>query len=60
MKCYRLFYKETDIEFLIGLFSTKEDAERWKDFLAFCIQEFPFDNMYVESTWGCPKRNGQP
>ena len=47
MNGYKLYYKSSEIKFNIGFFVTKEDAEHWKDFLAFCIQEFPFENMYV-------------
>ena len=48
MNKYRLYYKTDEIQFVIGYFPTKEDAEHWKEFLAFCIQEFPLENMYVE------------
>jgi len=48
MSSYRLFYKSSEIEFNIGFFAIKEDAEHWKDFLAFCIQEFPYETMYIE------------
>lgn len=48
MNSYKLLYKSSEIEFNIGFFAKKEDAEQWKEFLAFCIQEFPFENMYVE------------
>lgn len=48
MDTYKLYYKSSEIQFLIGVFSSKEDAEYWKDFLAFCIQEFPFEAMFIE------------
>ncbi|WP_288748568.1 hypothetical protein [uncultured Treponema sp.] len=48
MSSYKLYYKSSEIEFIIKFFATKKDAEHWKDFLAFCIQEFPFENMYIE------------
>lgn len=48
MDTYKLYYKSSKIQFLIGVFSSKEDAEYWKDFLAFSIQEFLFESMFIE------------
>lgn len=47
MSSYKLYYKSSEIEFNIGFFSKKEDAEHWKEFLVFCIQEFPFETMFI-------------
>lgn len=48
MDTYKLYYKSSKIQFLIGVFSSKEDAEYWKDFLAFSIQEFLFESMVIK------------
>lgn len=37
MESYKLYYKSFDIEFLIGIFSSEKEADRWRDFLAYCI-----------------------
>ena len=48
MKRFRLYYKSVDIEFLIGIFSSEKEAEEWREFLAYCIREFPYEKMYIK------------
>lgn len=47
MKRHKLYFRSPEIEFLISVFATLEAAEKWRDFLAYCIKEFPFESMCI-------------
>lgn len=44
---YCLVFDDNYISFKIAFFETKSEAEYWKEFLAYTMQEFKYDEMKI-------------
>ena len=44
---YCLVFDDNYISFKIAFFETKSEAEYWRDFLAYTIQEFKYEKMKI-------------
>lgn len=44
---YCLIYKDKNTSYSIAYFKKKEEAEEWRDFLAFTMKEYDYDDMIV-------------
>jgi len=46
-KKFWLIFNDNNISFKITLFMNKAEAEHWRDFLAYTMQEFKYDEMKI-------------
>ena len=44
---YCLIFESKNISYKIAFFSSEEDAERWREFLAFTMQEVKYEEMKI-------------
>ena len=44
---YCLIFENKSISYKIAFFSSEEEAEHWRDFLAYTMQEFKYDEMKI-------------
>lgn len=46
-KKFKLHYVKNGMKQFICSFDSMTEAEKWKDFLAFTMKEFPFDELII-------------
>ena len=44
---YCLIFENKSISYKIAFFSSEKEAEHWRDFLAYTIQEFKYEEMKI-------------
>lgn len=44
---YCLIFENKSISYKIAFFSSEEAAERWREFLAFTMQEYKYEEMKI-------------
>ena len=44
---FKLIFTSHNISYTIAFFETKEEAEHWKEFLVYTMQEFKYDEMKI-------------
>ena len=43
----KLIFSSDNWSYTISFFNTREEAEHWKEFLAYTMQEFKYDEMKI-------------